>query len=457
VGIGTVSPSYKLDILGDVRIQGGGSVSYAVLNMLDNTSGGSNWAIFSGYPAIGDFTIRESGIANHLIIKKSTGAATFSGSVSASSLSAGTLSINTNTNTERINVNGAVGFQNTSSVQKFHIQYFNGGLTFTESGVADYRIFIKDGGKIGFNTNNPFNSYTFKTGSGNNLDIFDTGSAFGIGMQAVNDANTVYKSWDFYASKFQFLQGNFLIGTTTDAGYKLQVNGSIAVTGSGYVLNPVPMIIGQYTSTVGYIQVPNQGSFEVWNGGTSAIAEFKNNSDSIFNGRAAVGTSLSGINTPSKLTIKANITDGNQIYIVQSNDDRGWKMSAKTDGHFYLQSAYTSGVTNVMRAFFDTSNVIFTASVTATSFFESSDATIKTLITDNYQAKGIESVVAKLYTKNGKEELGYYAQDVQGILPSAVSKGEDGLLSLSYREVHTAKISALEKRVAELEQQLNLN
>jgi hypothetical protein len=96
-------------------------------------------------------------------------------------------------------------------------------------------------------------------------------------------------------------------------------------------------------------------------------------------------------------------------------------------------------------------------SMTATSFFESSDATIKTLITDNYQAKGIESVVAKLYVKNGKEELGYFAQDVQGILPSAVSKGTDGLLSLSYREVHTAKIARLEKRVAELEQQLNLN
>jgi hypothetical protein len=100
---------------------------------------------------------------------------------------------------------------------------------------------------------------------------------------------------------------------------------------------------------------------------------------------------------------------------------------------------------------------IFYSSVTATSFFESSDKTIKTLIEDNYQTKGIESVVAKLYTKNGKEELGYFAQDVQGILPSAVSVGTDGLLSLSYREVHTAKIARLEKRVAELEEQLKLN
>jgi hypothetical protein len=42
-------------------------------------------------------------------------------------------------------------------------------------------------------------------------------------------------------------------------------------------------------------------------------------------------------------------------------------------------------------------------------------------------------------------------------MPYAVEKGTDGFLSLSYREIHTAKIARLEKRVAELEKQLNLN
>jgi hypothetical protein len=94
------------------------------------------------------------------------------------------------------------------------------------------------------------------------------------------------------------------------------------------------------------------------------------------------------------------------------------------------------------------------SSVTATSFFESSDATIKTLVEDAYQAKGIDSVVAKLYIKNGKQELGYYAQDLEGVLPSAVSKGSNGLLNLSYREVHTAKIAYLEQRIKQLENEL---
>lgn len=92
--------------------------------------------------------------------------------------------------------------------------------------------------------------------------------------------------------------------------------------------------------------------------------------------------------------------------------------------------------------------------LTATAFYESSDKRLKALIKDNYQANGIESITAKLYLKNGVEELGYYAQDVQGILPSAVTLGEDGYLSLSYREVHTAKIARLEKEVEELKAQL---
>jgi hypothetical protein len=97
------------------------------------------------------------------------------------------------------------------------------------------------------------------------------------------------------------------------------------------------------------------------------------------------------------------------------------------------------------------SSASFGSSVTATSFFESSDSRLKTLIQDNYQTKGIASITPKLYTKNGKVELGYYAQDLVGILDSAVSKGSDDMLSLSYREVLVAKVYALEQRIKELE------
>jgi hypothetical protein len=99
----------------------------------------------------------------------------------------------------------------------------------------------------------------------------------------------------------------------------------------------------------------------------------------------------------------------------------------------------------------------FSSSITATSFFESSDFRLKKLIEHNPIIAGIENLQAKLYEKNGKLELGYFAQDAEKLMPYAVTKNADGFLNLSYREIHTAKIARLEQRVAELEKQLNLN
>jgi hypothetical protein len=90
--------------------------------------------------------------------------------------------------------------------------------------------------------------------------------------------------------------------------------------------------------------------------------------------------------------------------------------------------------------------------VTATGgFFDTSDSRLKILVKDYEQPKGIENVAARMYVKNNRKELGYYAQDLQEILPSAVNEGQDGFLTLSYSQVHTAKIAYLEDKVAQLE------
>ena len=115
----------------------------------------------------------------------------------------------------------------------------------------------------------------------------------------------------------------------------------------------------------------------------------------------------------------------------------------------------TSGTDVNALSIASTGAATFSSSVTATSFFESSDSRLKTLIQDNYQTKGIASITPKLYTKNGKVELGYYAQDFVGILDSAVSKGSDEMLSLSYREVLVAKVYALEQEIKDLKAKMN--
>jgi hypothetical protein len=122
------------------------------------------------------------------------------------------------------------------------------------------------------------------------------------------------------------------------------------------------------------------------------------------------------------------------------------------DGGYVLIGSSTVSGSSILQV---TGAATFSSTCTATGFFESSDSRLKTLIQDNYQTKGIASITPKLYTKNGKVELGYYAQDFVGILDSAVSKGSDEMLSLSYREVHTAKIYALEQEIKELKAKMN--
>lgn len=200
---------------------------------------------------------------------------------------------------------------------------------------------------------------------------------------------SVTLSSDIYAA-------NAIIGFTTNSGYKLDVNGTARIAGTTNIVstaNASSLSITQYSIT-----------------GT--------NSQSLIN--------LTGVwnTTGSPTAIKLNIT--NTASGIDSN-------------LMDLQIGAVSKFT-----------INKTGAVTGASFYESSDKRQKTLIEDNFLAKGIETITPKLYTKNDKVELGYYAQDVQGILDGAVSEDEKGMLSLSYREVHTAKIYGLELEVKEL-------
>ena len=210
--------------------------------------------------------------------------------------------------------------------------------------------------------------------------------------------------------------GNLLVGTTSDNGYKLQVNGNTWSNG---------VRIGR--------------DFSLANRATVRIdSRPGDNPADILFGRddAATQTSWSG------------------VY---------WSISSRGSGEgnefrIYRGSANTGGTEIVaMNINPSAGAVTFINTVTATSFFESSDIRLKTLIENNPIIDGIEKLEAKLYEKNGKIELGYFAQDAELIMPYAVTKNMDGFLNLSYREVHTAKIARLEKEVAELKAKLNLN
>jgi hypothetical protein len=101
----------------------------------------------------------------------------------------------------------------------------------------------------------------------------------------------------------------------------------------------------------------------------------------------------------------------------------------------------------------DNGTSTFSGDVTAPAYFESSDLRKKKVIDYEYKNGKIGDIKARLYEKNGKIEVGYFAQDLQGVLDSAVYE-ENGYLNLSYRQVHTAKIATLEERMTTLESKI---
>jgi hypothetical protein len=244
--------------------------------------------------------------------------------------------------------------------------------------------FVNTGGSYAYINTEAASSYQQKSGSH---------------IWQIAPSGTAGNAITFTQAMTLFSTGNLAVGTTTDAGYKLDVNGTGRFSGVTYF-------------TGGNIQVSNS------NASGYSVTTYQNTGTSGRSFDIGVGGNTSA--------------QANRFYI-------------------YDNSA------SALRFWIDgsTGAATFTSSVTATSFFESSDSRLKTLIQDNYQTKGIASITPKLYTKNGKVELGYYAQDFVGILDSAVSKGSDDMLSLSYREVLVAKVYALEQRIKELETKMN--
>lgn len=93
-------------------------------------------------------------------------------------------------------------------------------------------------------------------------------------------------------------------------------------------------------------------------------------------------------------------------------------------------------------------------SLTATAFFESSDKRLKKQIEANYAPKNIQDIQTYLYQKDGRIEVGYYAQEVSEIMPYAVAEAKDGFLAVAYNQVLVAKVQYLENELKALKNEL---
>jgi len=304
------------------------------------------------------------------------------------------------------------------------VLWTNGNTSIGQSSDSGYKLDVNGTGRF---SSQLFVNYS---GSSDTLVVTSSGSANGIGLRNRTGDDYAFFNWR-NNSGTELLAEQYLQRTAANTAIMRYTiaNGSSPATYLTIASTGAATFSSSVTAT--------QGIFK--NSGVPAILAYRDLDVTV------VGTAGQGIEFGAR-NGATNFVSGAAIYGALDNP--------ATTGLMVFQTL-TAGSLTTKLTIASTGAATFSSTCTATGFFESSDSRLKTLIQDNYQTKGIASITPKLYTKNGKVELGYYAQDFVGILDSAVSKGEDDMLSLSYREVHTAKIYALEQEIKELKAKMN--
>jgi len=122
---------------------------------------------------------------------------------------------------------------------------------------------------------------------------------------------------------------------------------------------------------------------------------------------------------------------------------------------YYLASNPSGYITSsALSSYLPLTGGTLSGSLTATSFYESSDGRLKNVL---YQSKSdnITTINFKWKNQNKNPRWGYIAQEVEEYLPYAVENDENGFMKVDYNQVHTWKIAQLEAKIAELEKRLN--
>jgi hypothetical protein len=108
----------------------------------------------------------------------------------------------------------------------------------------------------------------------------------------------------------------------------LGATGGLEITGSSYKTNPTGLRLGQYTSTIGYIQAPAGGRIAMWNDGTGEIASFNDDNSVSF------GTGAGGLN--------GGVTG--EFGAIQTTGSKGGYGGISMDGNFALMNSGSAHV-----------------------------------------------------------------------------------------------------------------
>ena len=393
VGIGIAVPAYTLDVNKSVAAN-------FVARIANPSSTGYGLYVQSNNDGLAGIRVANSAGATAIDLF-GNGAATFSGYVSVGNTSSLT----------KLNVNNAVS----GAI----LPYIQGtGLSYNSEGIS----------VAGSNTNN--------TNIGNGLTLYNNVASVNayapvIAFSSMTVGGAYNATYAFITGQYKgaggdnnWAVGELIFGTGNAYGaqerMRLSRVGFLGI-GSSDPTNPLHVVDGSYNRYTIRVQ--------------SAAA---NNA----NGYGGIGLAGEESNTKGAILFQSiasnSYSRGNMLFCLNNAQDQSSAVPSDA-----VLTLYTVG-----------RNAVFVSSVTATAFYESSDSRLKQLIKDDYKALGIEAIKPKLYIKNGKEEVGYFAQDVQGILSTAVSVNDAGYLNLSYTQVHTAKIAIIEDEVDVLKKEV---
>ncbi len=315
-------------------------------------------------------------------------------------------------------------------------------------------------GVTGSGTNGYITKWTGASTLGNSA-IYESGNYIGIGTTSTTGRVTIAPPNNSTTSSIEFTNSD---NAAITAYYSLTfgvdnsntVGGRIIQFGKGGKgygnLTAISMLINADNGFVGVGTTSPNRQFVVSNAGTQGL-EIANHS-----GYSSILTYNRSTNAYTNLYLAEGTSN---VIIGGAYADNGYKLQVNgamsmAYGYIFKLTGSTSDIliANTGSTMSITGSMSVSSSVTASAFYESSDIRFKNVLATNPEVNVSGIDVIKFTRKTDSQiRYGYSAQQVQSILPDVVV-GENELV-VNYIDVHTLKIAALEKEVAELKAKLN--
>jgi hypothetical protein len=535
VGIGTATPSNKLDVLGNIRV-GGTVPNTLVVNSSTGNVGISGPAISGTSLALGadtgpstfrmynaaatalnrytdfintgsEFTVdinNNTGGVGTRGFRFANGATTLMKIQQNGHVGIGTSSPGGSPAYEKVSIqnngigaNGTwLGFKNSSGTTRWHMgEGSTGDLNFSESGVADGRLYLKAGGNVGIGTTAPSTSLSI----GNSILAASDFSTYVVGKHQINDVSTEVGS---YTSSAILLQPSLATNATGPKfAQSLNVNVPITSTVNHAGLYGSYSVIthsgsgsaGAVKASLGTATLNGSGSATVTTGGEFIATTTGASSSTTLYGLKATalhdssGTApttsygLYGSSGANNGTTAGTLTNTYGVYARTACQGGLVTCTNRYSGYFTQQPGSNSSATNNYGVYIGgiqgATNVydLYAADVTANNYFAgnvgmgitnpsypldvsgSIRATDYLFSSDRRIKKNIQTIpraleaakalrgVSFTWKNDGRPSIGFIAQEVEKHFPELVKTDATGMKSVQYGNITAILLEAMKE------------